>query len=531
MMQSLHLSLLAALTALLAGCSHIAVPTADIAITNVHVVDVAATSQEDAISPLSTVLIKNGKIAEITPAEAAPRALEVVDGRNGYILPALWDMHMHLFSHPDLQEIEALLYAANGVLFVRDMGNNLRGPDITALKSAWAQPTSKAPTIAAHAGAIIQHQREVSPDDWPGLKVSPDYEVGIAYGEDASIAGAYNLVQRRADFLKPYNGLSEADLSSLIAFAKQRGVAVSGHIAYGIPVANAAQLGMRTLEHARMLPFDCSDRGPELRKTAIAAQTNPRAYRNVTQLRNDPVFLRSVVEGYDERLCRNPLEAMRRSGMHYVPTHVTREMDARAGETDYEASLPLDYLPSWARADWEEDFGYYGTLPPSQKAAFKSFLNHGIKLTRMAYEAGVPLMIGTDAGDTAIFPGFSVHREMDFWKQAGIPPLAILKAATLTPATFMGLEDTEGTLEVGKSATAIIVDANPLLDLRALRQPMAVIKSGHVWRKDALGSMREGALAIAKHSQAPAVTAGLHRCRVHRVRVSYGIFPESHPRP
>lgn len=266
-----HLLVLLAAGLWLGACAHKPQPTADLAITNVYIVDVTAGSAQTALSPRSSVLVDKGKITKILPADAAVRAEVILDGAGGYMLPALWDMHMHLFSHPELQEIEALLYAAHGVLFVRDMGNNFSGDDIAALKMRWADNAIPAPEIAAHAGAIIQHQREISPADWQQVEIAPEWEVGIGYGQDASIAAAYNLEERGADFLKPYNGLLASDLNTLTAFADERGVAVGGHVSFAVTVAQAAKAGMRSLEHARMLPFDCSALGPKLRADANAA--------------------------------------------------------------------------------------------------------------------------------------------------------------------------------------------------------------------------------------------------------------------
>ena len=113
-------------------------------------------------------------------------------------------------------------------------------------------------------------------------------------------------------------------------------------------------------------------------------------------------------------------------------------------------------------------------------------------------EAGVPLMVGTDLMVPGIFPGYSVHEEMAIWQEAGIPAADVLRSATLVPAQFMGLGDRLGSISEGKTASMVLVRANPLDDIRNAQQIEGVFLRGHYFSRDDLDRLLAEAKALAQ---------------------------------
>ena len=115
-------------------------------------------------------------------------------------------------------------------------------------------------------------------------------------------------------------------------------------------------------------------------------------------------------------------------------------------------------------------------------------------------KAGVPLMVGTDLMVPGIIPGYSVHEEMAIWQEAGIPPADVLRSATLVPAQFMGLGDRLGSISEGKTASMVLVRANPLEDIRNAQQIESVFLRGQYFSRKDLDRLLAEAKDLALHS-------------------------------
>jgi hypothetical protein len=308
---------------------------------------------------------------------------------------------------------------------------------------------------------------------------------------------ARHLKGRGVDLIKTHDGIPTAVFAALGEEARALGLEVSGHVPFGVKVTELARHGFGSIEHARDLLYDCSRYGAEYRRLASEfAESKPGVRRpdNATRMRR-------TVEEFDPALCRDVLAKLARNRTFYVPTHVTREMDARAGDPAYRSDERRKYIPPARDAAWEEELTATAKGGAEQAKLFERFFRHGLALTGLAHEAGVPIMAGTDANDTMMIPGFSLHRELWLLSQAGLTPMDILRAATTVPAAYLRKSETLGGISVGKEADLVLLRAHPLEDIRNTLSVEAVITNGRLHDRAALDALLAEAERVASGAQ------------------------------
>jgi imidazolonepropionase-like amidohydrolase len=293
------------------------------------------------------------------------------------------------------------------------------------------------------------------------------------------------LGKRGVDLIKTHDSIPLASFTALMAEAMRHRIPVGGHVPFAPGSLGAARMGYRSIEHARDLLYDCSRYGPDYRRREAAfAEGVPDSQRPTSVER-----LRRTVDEFDPDLCRDLLQIVASKGVYYVPTHVTREMEARARDLQYRADPARRYVPSKRDANWENDLAETAALPDRETTALRDFFEHGLRITGLAYSAGIRVMVGTDTNDTMIVPGFSLHREMGLLRSAGLPPMAVLRAATTVPAAYFGRTDRLGGISPGKEADLVLLEQNPLDDIANTRAITAVIHNGRLLERAALDAL------------------------------------------
>ncbi|MCG8506274.1 MAG: amidohydrolase family protein [Sphingomonadales bacterium] len=474
------------LALLLSGCGSKAVPplptAVALAVSNVTLIDPATRT----VRPDSTIFIDDGRIVAITGSQDAPdyAAAEEIDGEGRFLIPGLIDMHVHMAEHPLLARFSGPLFIANGVTGVRDMSSD-----------CWEPRGDE--SVCVDDMRVLSARIEAGETVGPHLlALSSDFVKGVAYREELpegapdfyhpeTAAEARELVRflkkRGVDFIKSYSSVPPAAYFAMMDEAKKLGLPVAGHVPRAMDVLEAAAAGHRSIEHARVLLYDCSDYGPSYRASMAAGEAP-----------DDETRLRETLDGYNPARCKAVLDSLARFGVYYVPTHETREMDARAGEAAYRNDPRLRYIPEPLMArKWRGDLDETASVSPAVSALYDHFYRHGLTITRMAHEAGVPVMVGTDANDTMVFPGFSYHDELGHLAKAGLEPMEILRAATIVPARYLGREGEFGGIAVGMSANLVLLEADPLRDIANAAEIAAVIFSGRVFDKQAIEALKE----------------------------------------
>lgn len=437
----------------------------DLVLVGVRVVDV----RSGVVLPDRTVVIEDGRIRSVGRDADLPAGTETVDAGGRYLIPGLWDAHAHV-RHPAAPDVLFPLFVAHGVTGIREMSSDCDGPEdgdvcVERMKE-WRRAISTGEMTGPRLVALSSF-----PLDPPwGYEVPREMVAGMLDELDS----------RGLDLIKTYNRLSPDAFRWFVEGARERGMDAAGHVPLRITAAEASDAGLRSVEHARAFLFDCYPGSQAFRSSARSVNVGP----------DD---LRAMVEEHDPAVCAETFRTLERNGTWYVPTHVTRRMEARAGETELRNDPRLRWVWGDVREQWHADADRVLERSPTsdERAIMDAFYRKGLELTGRAHEAGVPIAVGTDAGDSFVFWGSSVHDEMAELVKAGLSPAEALAAATLRPAELMRAEEDHGTVEAGKRADLVLLRANPLADIDNTRTVEAVIFDGRLLDRGELDGMLE----------------------------------------
>ena len=435
--------------------------------THVTVIDVTGgASQTD-----MTVVITGNRISTMSKSGAgpAPAGARVIDATGKYLIPGLWDMHVHSAASA---EREFPVYLALGVTGVRNMHTTVdTALELTRAIKRRGTAGALGPRFLAN-GPIIDGPR-------------PAQRGSVAIGSpDAARRAVDSLAAGGAEFIKVYNLLPRAAYLAAVEQAKQRGLPVVGHVPFEMRAEDVANAGQRSIEHLDGLDFACSTRGDSLRANLLARPSRELWQR--TQI--------ALVETWSADACAPAIEAYRRNGTWQVPTLVIG-WSIVAGDTVLADSASMSVVPSATRAAWRT---FVSELSEGERRKERLDFAQALEATRLLHRAGVPMLAGTDVGNPLLVPGYSLHRELELLVQAGLPPLAALQAATINPARFLNATDSLGTVAPGKLADLVLLDADPLVDIGNTRRIRAVVVNGRLLDRTALDAMLRPARTEAR---------------------------------
>lgn len=431
-----------------------------LAITNVTVIDATGKPVQHGM----TVVVTGDHITAITPARAAklPKGARVVEGTGRFLIPGLWDMHMHGAARPDAKWVLPL-EIANGIVGVRD---TFGPPDANAWRAQHASSKELSPTIYL-ASPIVDGPKPV----WPG---------SIAVADEAQgRAAVAQQKDRGADFIKVYSLLAHDVFLAIAEEARKRGISFAGHVPNSVRASEASDAGMKSFEHLYMVGLSCSSREDELfegvqRQEFGRTEATARAYDSFDETKAQALFARFVRNGTWQ--CPT-LTLLNKMGMLNQPEEL--EKDER-----------LKYMPKEYRQRWEpRNNPMFKDRDAAYWAAAKRNFTGGLELVGRMHRAGVAILAGSDSLNPYVYPGSSLHDELELLVQAGLSPLEALQCATLKAAQFMGQMDRRGTIETGKIADLVLLDRDPLTDIRNTRSIRAVVLNGKLLERVALDKM------------------------------------------
>jgi imidazolonepropionase-like amidohydrolase len=460
-----------------------------IVITKVTVIDTAGgPSLAD-----RTVVIRGGKIAQVVPAvnysPVSPDAI-IVDGGGKYLIPGLWDMHVHL-----TQERALALNLANGITGLRVMWGNPAMGGFPVPHAKWRKEIEegkrKGPRLVV-ASNILDGPKPI----WPSSIAIADEAQARKAVRDAKAAGA--------DFLKVYSLLSPEAFRAIADEAKAQGISFAGHVPSLVSSREASDLGMRSMEHLYGITAACSPLEAEAlreRKEALdAAKGN--LFAAGPKLTAIDAKLR---ESYRDDLAATLFAKLKSNGTWQCPTLTVLRAFGSLDDPGFAADPRLKYVDPFTRTFWDpkRDFRFKSMKPEDFAAQRRSF-SRSLELVGRMHKAGVPIIAGTDEANPYIFPGFSLHDELALFVKAGLSPADALRTATLNPAKFLGREATLGTVEPGKEADLVLLDADPLADIANTTKIRAVVSRGLLLDRAALDGMLKAAEYPAPATQKPA---------------------------
>jgi len=450
------LARLAAAAAIVASSPIPAIGQPSIAITRVSVID------GDAPSPRTdqTVVIDGNRIVRVgaSGSVAVPPGARIVDGRGKFLLPGFWDMHVHtaISGGRDLLS----LYVANGVTGVRDMAG-----DWDTLKS-WRSEIGRGQLVGPR---IIASGPYLEGGDVPIPHL-------LARNAVEASAGVDSLIALGVDFIKVHSQLNAESYFAIARRARERGVVFAGHVPRVVGSAAASDSGQKSIEHLLGIPAECTP--------ADSVALAPRY----------------TVQGALGRCSSEDLaplyEKFVRNGTYVTPTF-TAQVEVAVWPT---RAVPGDslahYLPKAVRDYVAQIFPMPDSIPPNADSVGRAMLEKRLRQVSAMQRAGVHILTGTDAPLRNSPPGFGLHEELALLVSGGMAPFEALRSATLEPARYFGMLDSLGTIAPGKLADLLLLDANPLQDIRNTRRISAVVANGRLHA----GAARQRLLHIASAS-------------------------------
>jgi len=411
---------------------------ADLAITHVSLADgTGAPLQRD-----MTVVVHGSRIATVGPSAATsvPAGARVLDGSGRYLIPGLWDMHVHMTI---AGRSSVSLFPVNGVTGVRDMGGDLAVID--TLRAEIARGALLGPRIY-RAGPFLD-----------GPKKNALYRVTLRSADDARHA-VDSLEQLGVDFIKIHNRVPRDAYFALLAEARSQNLRVAGHLPRGISPTEAANAGQASIEHTESLL-----EGVHFADSTSQKHTSREDFALLSGAAADSLFA-----------------VFKRNGTSIDPTLIEYYVFAHIGDTLVTKDARLQYTSPELRAYWERFFPPDTAETIAATAGRREYLRRFMGLVYAMHNAGIPILTGTDVGAPYVYPGFSLHDELALLVEAGIPPADVLEAATSGAAGFLGISDSVGTVQPGQLADLVLIDGNPLVDIRNTQRIRTVIVNGRV---------------------------------------------------
>jgi imidazolonepropionase-like amidohydrolase len=417
--------------AVLAGDLAVAASTAFI---NVNVLPMTS----EIVIKGQTVVVEQGRIVAIGNVDSVPvpEDAQVVDGTDRYLMPGLAEMHAHVpdVDNPNLDRMFSL-FAANGVTMIRGM---LGRPSHLKLRQDLLDGNVFGPRLIT-SGPSMNGNTVSSPADGAS-KVRAQHAAGY-------------------DFIKIHPGLTAEEYDAIAMTANELGIPFAGHVPVAVGLQGALSAGMATIDHldgylAALMPFDSDQSG---------------GYGGFFGV----LLAEQVVEERIAELAEQTAAA----GTLNVPTEALFEHRISAVDVVELGNRPeMQYMPPATVSRWVQAKGQQlGERGFSAELAARA-IDIRRKLILELHRAGAGLLLGSDSPQVFNVPGFSLHHELNFLVAAGLTPFEALQTGTTAVAGFLGIN--AGSIEIGRDADLVLLDANPLEDIEHARRVHGVMLRG-----------------------------------------------------
>ncbi len=424
-----------------------------------------------------TVELRGDRIARIAKKIAAPPNSLIINAKGKFLIPGLWDMHVHL-GYPE-QYIPLLV--SNGITGIREMYTGL---PYRALLEWRARPDAPRIVIPGFLDGPLMIQ--------PGVNL-PEGAIPIANEAQARAAVDF-LARGGVDFLKVYNSIPRDAYFALADEAKKIGIPFAGHVPEAVSPLEASNAGQRSEEHLINILLACSTNEAALRAERLRVMNGEAGISNEERFRLT-AFPKpeGLFDTYNEAKCKHLFETFVKNNTWQTPTLVLQKGFAYPEEFVKDPRVAL--MPAeWRKTVHPKDKYYMQDLKPEEFDALveriRALYERHKRLVRDMHKAGVPLLAGTDMSAlNPVLAGAGLHEELAIFVECGLTPMEALQTATLNPAKYFGLEKEFGTVEEGKAADLVLLDANPLKDIRNVDKVLNVVIRGRVFSRQELDGM------------------------------------------
>jgi imidazolonepropionase-like amidohydrolase len=444
-----------------------------LALTHVNVIDATgAPLQRDA-----TVIIAGERIAAIGPSASTPvpAQVQVVDAKGKFLIPALWDMHVHL-NHKEYLP----LFIANGVTGVRVM---------------WGDPQHARWRSEIEAGTLTGPRMMIGSPLVDGP--NPYWPGSISVSTEAQARGVMGVSkQRGADFVKTYQFLPRDLYFDIADEAKKDGIPFEGHVPVTVTAEEASRAGQKSFEHLIGVLPAISTHSDELLQAAQAKFADTLKTRGKFEELHDSAMGEAMLDSLSPEKAAALFAVFKANGTWQCPTLTLLHMFGYGDDPAVLNDPRARYMPPRTRERWKPT-AMDGGRAAADFAFGKKEFARDLEVVGAMQKAGVGILAGTDTQNPYTFYGFSLHDELGFLVQAGLTPMQALQAATLNAARFFGKEADRGTIEMGKLADLVLLDANPLEDIANTRRISAVVFGGMLYPRPALDALLAQVEALA----------------------------------
>lgn len=427
---------------------------------NVNVIDV----RDGGIKRNQSVIVENGKIKSIETFKSVDRSISAarrIDAKNKYLIPGLWDMHVHLEGAELVEDNIALLpvFLAYGITTVRDCASDL-GEQVLKWRQEIKDNKLLGPTIFT-AGLKLEGKNSI----WKGdLEIENETELKQMLDK---------LDGFKVDFVKITENTLKGDLFlESVKQAHSRGYRVSGHVPYDVTIAELVGAGFTSVEHATYLLRLGGDEA-SIKQDLI----NGKITKSDAEAR--------YINEFDQQRAINNYKTMGSAGLFVCPTLIGGRQLAYLDETDHSKDPFLQYLTKKFVSNYQWRIDRMANETAAQRQQRKERYKFLQSQLPLMYESGIRFIAGSDAAalNTYVYPAESFIQELEIFRDAGLTPLQILRSSTLNGAIYFGIENTTGSIDAGKNADMVLLNENPLENIGAIRNINSVIARGRYFSR------------------------------------------------
>ena len=429
-----------------------------------------------------SVVIKENKILDIFKTREivlSPKN-KVHRGSNKFIIPGLWDSHIHFAFEKDLATSMPNLFLYHGITSLRDTGGEF---DFVNKFKQEAISNPKTKSRVKIAGPLIDGKFNV-------------YDGSNIYFPKLSIQNIDNnqlernvrlLIDKKVDFLKAYEMLSPAQFKILSNLAKENNLKLTGHVPLSMSVIEASNLGLNSMEHLRNLELSMTEMSEKLfqeRKNLLLNKSSIKG-SELRSLIHSKQRMKSIND-LDSIKINNVIDALIKNDVWQIPTLILYKNFANKTFKNPDYLQFLNLLPEERKEEWIKKINAIDNVISKDVVEYTVWSK---KMVDFMHDRGISFMAGTDTPIGFLIPGLSLHQEIQELHESGLSELEAIQTATINPAKYFNLENSLGRIKSGFIADLIILDKNPLESISNTKSIHAVIKEGHLMNRSYLDSL------------------------------------------
>ncbi len=448
--------------------------------------NISTIDPNDGLKENQTLVLQDGKIVKIAATAELKLAAEnkIIDGTGKFLIPGLWDAHVHFAFIEEMAPSMFDLFLAHGITSVRDTGGKV---DFVKLwkDKALADPLNSPRVMMA--GPLLDGE----PNVYDGSDAAhPELSVGLN-SVNAVTEQIEMLLSKKVDLLKAYEMLTPQQFKKIMELGQQNNLKVTGHIPLSMDAISASNLGMNSIEHMRNLEISCASNASALwaeRKEMLKNKNNLTGGELRSSIHTAQREM--AIHNYDAERAAEVLAVFKKNDTWQIPTQAlntigTRKYYQRADWQESYNLIPNDIKTIWQNATQQ----LIATETPASKIAWNDW---NYMMVKKIHDTGIPIMAGTDTPIALLTPGLSLHEELAVLvEDVGMSTEEALKTATINPARYFDMEDSLGSIKENMWADLLILDANPLEDINNTKKINTVIKQGKIFDENALNQIKE----------------------------------------